>query len=154
MNLLNQFVLQHAQVSVLHAELLRVSKKAGTQEAKVELNLTPRIVESEDKTALPAYQVTARLDCRGGAEAKAGPAFKALVGIEAVYQQVAGEAMDMATFTASHAELARQLYPMLQQEMRHLLSRMGLSQIQLPFDLAPRPNERQAGNVELSGSVH
>lgn len=154
MNLLNQFVLQHVQASVIHAELLRVSKKPGMQEAKVELNLTPRIVESEDQEALPAYQVTARLDCRGGSEGKRGPAFKALVGMEAVYQQISGEAMDMATFTNSHSELARQLYPMLQLEMRHLLSRMGLTQIQLPFDLTPRMHEPGGGSVELSGSVH
>lgn len=154
MNLLQQFVLQHVQASVFRAELLRASKTPGMQEAKVELNLTPRIVESDDKSALPAYQVTARLDCKGGSEGDKGPAFKALVGMEAVYQQIAGEAMDMATFTSSHSELARQLYPMLQLEMRHLLSRLGLSQIQLPFDLAPRPHEPDDGSVELSGSVH
>ena len=37
MNLLDQFILQHVQISVLRTELVRVSREPGMQEAKVEL---------------------------------------------------------------------------------------------------------------------
>ena len=47
MNLLDQFVLQHVQVSLLKAKLIHVSKEPGAQEAKVELNLTPRMVNTD-----------------------------------------------------------------------------------------------------------
>jgi hypothetical protein len=61
MNLLDQFVLQHVQVSELNAELIKVSKESGTQDAKVELNLTPRPMQADAGKNLPAYQVSARL---------------------------------------------------------------------------------------------
>lgn len=154
MNLLDQFILQHVQTSILRSELIRVSREPGMQEAKVELNLTPRLMENDSKSALPSYQVSARLDCDSASNDESGPAFKAIVGIEAVYQQIAGEPMDVAEFTHQHAVLARQLYPLLQQEMRGLLSRMGLSQIQLPFDLAPRQGKSKGPGIEISGSVH
>jgi hypothetical protein len=46
-------------VSLLKAELGHVSKDAGTQEAKVELNLTPRLMKADSGASLPAYQVSA-----------------------------------------------------------------------------------------------
>ena len=46
MNLLDNFVLQHVQVSHLNAQLVQASSEAGTQEAKVELNLTPRLQQT------------------------------------------------------------------------------------------------------------
>ena len=154
MNLLDHFVLQHVQMSQLNAELLNVSKKPGNQEAKVELNLTPRPVKADSGDKLPAYQVSARLSCKGGSETKPGPVFKARVGFEAIYQQVSGEPMDIAEFTSHHASLTRQLYPMLQQELRSLLVRLGLEQIHLPFDLAARINESEEHGVEISHSLH
>ncbi len=48
-NLLDQFVLQHVQVSLLKAKLVRVSKEPGSQEAKVELNLTPRMLQHRQR---------------------------------------------------------------------------------------------------------
>lgn len=154
MNLLDQFILQHVQTSILRSELIRVSRKPGMQEAKVELNLTPRLMENDNGSTLPSYQVSARLDCDSASNDENGPAFKAIVGIEAVYQQISGEPMDVSQFTSEHAVLARQLYPLLQQEMRGLLSRMGLSQIQLPFDLAPRVGKSKGPSIEVSGSLH
>ena len=154
MNLLDQFILQHVQVSVLRSELVRVSREPGMQEAKVELNLTPRVMEPNQDSLLPSYQVNARLDCDSASEEEDGSAFKAIVGIEAVYQQVSGDPMDVTEFTSQHAVLARQLYPLLQQEMRGLLARMGLSQIQLPFDLAPRVPNVEGPTIEVSGSLH
>ena len=154
MNLLDHFVLQHVQLSVLRAELIRVSHEPGMQEAKVELNLTPRVMDTKKKAALPSYQVSARLECDSASEHDNGPVFKALVGIEAVYEQVSGRPVDVGEFTSHHSVLARQLYPLLQQEMRGLLARMGLSQIQLPFDLAPKTPSVKGSSAEISGSLH
>jgi hypothetical protein len=153
-NLLDQFVLQHVQVSLLKAKLVHVSKEPGAQEAKVELNLTPRMLNTDSGDNLPAYQVSARLSCRGGAKGDPGPKFVASVGFEAIYQQIEGEPVDVAEFTASHASLTRQLYPLLQQELRMLLVRLGLEQIHLPFDLAAKVNTPEHQTVRISGSLH
>lgn len=135
MNLLDHFILQHCQVSLLQGELLRVSRQGAMQDAKVELNLTPRLMEMDSGDRLPSYQVSARLICVGGASEKTGPAFSAKVGLETVYQQTSGHPIDISDFTNHHSSLARQIYPLLAQELRGLLTRMGLSNIQLPFDL-------------------
>ena len=137
MNLLDHFILQHCQISLLRGELLRVAREGAMQDAKVEMNLTPRLMEMDSGERLPSYQVSARLICIGGAGDDSGPAFKAKVGIETVYQQTSGSPIDISEFTDSHASLARQIYPLLAQELRDLLTRMGLSNIQLPFDLDP-----------------
>ena len=137
MNLLDHFILQHCQISLLQGELLRVSREGAMQDAKVEMNLTPRLMEMDSGDKLPSYQVSARLICVGGAGGKPGPAFSAQVGLETVYQQTSGDPVDISEFTSHHASLARQIYPLLAQELRGLLTRMGLSNIQLPFDLDP-----------------
>ncbi|MGB7450773.1 MAG: hypothetical protein WBM36_01445 [Lysobacterales bacterium] len=137
MNLLDHFILQHCQVSLLQGELLRVAREGAMKEAKVEMNLTPRLVNMDSGDKLPSYQVSARLTCIGGASEKSGPAFSAKVGLETVYQQTSGPPLDISEFTNHHASLARQIYPLLAQELRGLLTRMGLSNIQLPFDLNP-----------------
>ncbi|MBT8048646.1 MAG: hypothetical protein HKO99_05480 [Xanthomonadales bacterium] len=154
MNLLDQFVLQHVQVSVLKAKLIHVSKDAGSQQAKVELNLTPRLMQTDSGDELPSYQVSARLSCKGGAEKDAGPKFVAQVGFEAIYQQVEGDPVDVSEFTANHASLTRQLYPLLQQELRMLLVRLGLEQIHLPFDLAAKVNSSEQDTIRISGALH
>jgi hypothetical protein len=154
MNLLENFVLQHLQPTVLKAEVLDRFKDTGTQEAKVELSLAPRMVKTDSGDELPAYQVTARLSCRSGAVGKDVPMFKAQVGFEAVYQQVSGEPVDIAEFTANHASLTRQLYPLLQQELRALMNRVGLEQIRLPFDLAAQVHSPESATVQVSGAVH
>lgn len=156
MNLLDQFVLQHVQVSLLKAKLIHVSKEPGAQQAKVEMNLTPRMLETDSGDNLPSYQVSARLSCRGGAENddEAGPKFEAQVGFEAIYQQTEGEPVDITVFTANHASLTRQLYPLLQQELRMLLVRLGLEQIHLPYDLAAQVDLSEGEAVQISGSLH
>ena len=138
MNLLDHFILQHCQISMLQGELLRVAREGAMQDAKVEMNLTPRLVEMDSGDKLPSYQVSARLICLGGAGEQSGPAFSAKVGLETVYQQTSGDPIDISEFTNHHASLARQIYPLLAQELRGLLTRMGLSNIQLPFDLNPK----------------
>lgn len=154
MNLLEHFVLHHVQTSELSAELVRVSNDPGTREAKVELNLTPRPMQADSGGALPAYQVSARLSCQGGGEGQSGPSFKARVAFEAIYQQMNGDPIDIAQFTANHASLTRQLYPLLQHELRGLLFKLGLEQIHLPFDLTARVREGAGHTVQVSGAVH
>ncbi len=141
MNLLDHFILQHFQISHLHGELLRVSREGAMQEAKVEMNLTPRLMEMDSGDKLPSYQVSGRLVCIGGSGDDSEPAFKAKVGIETVYQQTSGDPVDISEFTNHHASLARQIYPLLAHELRGLLMRMGLSNIQLPFDLNPQSHK-------------
>ena len=154
MNLLDHFILHHCQISLLQGELLRVSREGAMQDAKVEMNLTPRLLEMDSGEKLPSYQVSARLVCIGGAGDESGPAFKAKVGIETVYQQTSGEPIDISEFTNHHASLARQIYPLLAQELRCLLTRMSLSNIQLPFDLNPRSKSISVSKEELRSSVH
>jgi hypothetical protein len=154
MNLLDHFILQHFQVSQLRAELLRVSREGAMQDAKVEMNLTPRLMEMDSGDRLPSYQVSARLTCLGAPGEEAGPAFKAKVGIETVYQQTSGEALDISEFTTHHASLSRQIYPLLAQELRGLLTRMGLSNIQLPFDLNPGSQKISLSQDEIPDRVH
>jgi len=154
MNLLDHFMLQHCQISGLQGELLRVSREGSMQDAKVEMNLTPRLMDMDSGDKLPSYQVSAKLICIGGAGEDSGPAFKAKVGIETVYQQYSGEPIDIAAFTNHHASLARQIYPLLAQELRGLLTRMGLSNIQLPFDLNPGSQRINVSQDEISERVH
>jgi len=154
MNLLDYFMLQHCQISVLQGELLRVSREGAMQDAKVEMNLTPRLMEMDSGERLPSYQVSARLICIGGAGQDSGPAFKAKVGLETVYQQTSGDPIDISSFTNHHASLARQIYPLLAQELRGLLTRMGLSNIQLPFDLNPGSQKISVSPEEISDRVH
>jgi hypothetical protein len=154
MNLLDYFILQHMQLTQLQAKLLKVSGEAGSQEAKVELNLTPRPLKTDSGDGLPAYQVGAQLMCQSGEHNPSGPRFSARVGIVTIYQQVRGEPVDLAQFTANHASLTRQLYPLLQHELRGLLIRLGLEQIHLPYDLAVRVQSLEGGSIQVSGAVH
>lgn len=154
MNLLDHFILHHFQISLLQGELLRVSRDGTMQEAKVEMNLTPRLMEMDSGEKLPSYQVSARLVCLGGDSENSEPAFKAKVGIETVYQQISADPMDISEFTNHHASLARQIYPLLAQELRGLLTRMGLTNIQLPFDLNPGSRKISVSPDEVPDRVH
>ena len=154
MNLLDHFILQHVQVSLLQGELLRVSREGAMKDAKVEMNLTPRLIEMDSGDKLPSYQVSARLVCIGGVTEDSKPAFKAKVGIETVYQQISADPIDISEFTNHHASLSRQVYPLLAQELRGLLTRMGLSNIQLPFDLNPGSRKISVSPDEVPERVH
>ncbi len=154
-NLLEHFILKHLQPSRLNAEILQPSAEEAPTDTKVELNLTPRVLQADGGAAeLPLYQVTAVLNCRGAGEDVKGPSFRASVAFEAVYQQVSGEPLDFSEFTTNHASLARQLYPLLQSEMRGLLFRFGLSQVQMPFDLTARAERGEQESVQVSDSLH
>jgi hypothetical protein len=152
-NLLDHFYLQHVRITRLNAELTDAREGVVDREAKVELNLAPRPLKADSGDELPGYRVNARLSCRSG-EQGTGPKFEAVVGVEAIYRQMDGDPVDVATFGAHHASLTRQLYPMLQQELRGLMLRLGLERIHLPFDLPARVEHGGAAAVEVSGSVH
>jgi len=154
MNLLENFILQHCQVSQLHGELIRVAREGAMQDAKVEMNLTPRLMDMDSGDQLPSYQVSARLVLVGGSGDDSKPSFKAKVVLETVYQQISGEPLDIALFSTHHASLARQLYPLLAQELRGILTRMGISNIQLPFDLNPGSQKISVAPEEISDRVH
>jgi len=154
MNLLDFFVLEHFQISSLRAELLKVSREGAMQDAKVEMNLTPRMMETDAGDELPSYQVSANLFCAAGANDETGPAFKARVGIETVYQQTSGEPVDISEFTRHHSGLARQIYPLLALELRSLLASMGLTHIQLPFDLNPQSHKVSVSRDAIPDRVH
>ena len=100
-NLLDKFVLKHLQIARLEAELTKVAQGSGAHEAKVELNLTPRMVNADSGEDLPSYQVSARLQCRGGQQEEPGPMFEAKVGFEAIYQQIDGNPVDLSEFTSN-----------------------------------------------------
>lgn len=153
MNLLDHFMLQQLQLTRLQAELLELPVEPGHQEARVELNLAPRLVRTDSGTELPAYRVASRLSCESSADSGAAR-FSALVCVEALYQQIGGEAIDLAEFMRNNASLTRQLYPLLQSEMRQLLLRLGLQHIQLPFDLPPHSQKVSGQTIEFSGAVH
>ena len=154
MNLLEHFILQHLQISVLKGELLRVSREGAMKDAKVEMNLTPRLMDRSSGDKLPSYQVSARLTCIGGAGENSGPAFKVKVGIETVYQQFCGDPIDISEFTNHHATLSRQIYPLLALELRGVLMRMGLTNIQLPVDLNPGSKKISVSPGEVRNRVH
>lgn len=153
-NLLDQFVLQHVQLSLLDARLKSTPQVSGSREAQVELKLSPRPVKTDSGDALPAYQVSARLSCRSEADDGSAPGFVARVALEAIYQQIDGDPLDMSDFSAHHGSLTRQLYPLLSQELRLLLIRLGLEHVKLPFDLPARVEISDDQTVEVSGAVH
>ena len=152
--LLDQFILHHVQLSLLQAKLIATPKTEGSREAKVELKLAPRLVKTDSGEELPSYQVSARLSCRAGSKEDAGPHFDARVGIEAIYRQIDGDPLDSSEVSAHHASLTRQLYPMMQQELRTLLIRLGLEQVQLPYDLPAKVEFKEDQTVKVQGSVH
>ncbi|MGA9573943.1 MAG: hypothetical protein WBS20_08360 [Lysobacterales bacterium] len=154
MNLLDRFILQHCQVSLLQGELLRVSREGSMQDAKVEMNLAPRLMEVDTGQKLPSYQVSAKLVCIGGHSSKLGPAFSAKIGLEMVYRQISGDPVDISEFTRHHPSLARQIYPLLAQELLGILTRMGLTNIQLPYDLNPGSKKINVAQVEVRSRVH
>ena len=71
-----------------------------------------------------------------------------------MYQQISGHPVDLTEFTLHHSSLARQIYPLLAQELRGLLTRMGLTNIQLPFDLVPGSKKVQVPGDEVRSRVH
>ena len=51
--------------------------------------------------------------------------------------------MPFEEFSGRHGEFTRQLYPLLQQQLRQLLSQLGLEQLKLPADMGTNVNPSQ-----------
>jgi hypothetical protein len=138
-NLLEHFALAHTQVTRLHADLQAIVPREGKFSAKVELKLTPRRMAEEQ--GANQYQVSARLLCRGGLEGADidKPMFTIELVLQAVYRQLQGDPVDFSTFSANHASLTRQLYPIIHHQLQPIFKQFGLDQVRLPYDLASAP---------------
>ena len=71
------------------------------------------------------------------------PAYTVRIVREAVDSQVSGDPMPFEEFSGRHGEFTRQLYPLLQQQLRQLLSQLGLEQLKLPADMGTNVNPSQ-----------
>ncbi len=144
-NLLERFALTHTQVTHLHAELKGVVPENQAFNAKVELKLTPREIQSATEEAgMPVYQVSARLVCRGfkAKEENAEPLFSVELMLQAAYKQVAGTPVSYEEFTQNHTSLTRQLYPIIHHQLQPILKQFGLDQVRLPYDLVNPPKKK------------
>ncbi len=135
MNLLESFSLNHTQITNLHAELRQRVTQDQRIQAKIELNLTPKELSSGGESGLPSYQITVSLTCIGELEGAEKPAFTLQVVMQANYQQIQGESIDLIDFTQHHGSFTRQLYPLAHQHLRAMTLQLGLEQVRLPYDL-------------------
>lgn len=148
MNLLDYFALHHIQVARINLELLKVHQPDEAYNAKVELNLTPRDMKQLTDNGQVMYQVTGRLNCQGttlGGE-KDEPLFSAEIGLEAVYRQARGSLVPFEQFVKHHTSLARQLYPLIYQQLLPMLQSLGLTHVRLPLDLLQDESDTSSEN--------
>ncbi|GAB4200109.1 MAG: hypothetical protein Tsb002_36100 [Wenzhouxiangellaceae bacterium] len=137
-DLLDYFSLRHTQLSHLEATLKQVIEPNMVVHTKVELNLTAREMQEKPSTGAPTYQISAQMTCQGypeGAAEGAEPLFRVLMLVHAAYRQFAGEPLSFADFAQDHSSLSRQLYPVLHHQLRPILQQLGLSKVNLPYDL-------------------
>lgn len=135
LDLLSNFALAHTQVTRLTADLKDIVKPDQTFRAKVELKLTPRQIPPDQ--GISQYQVTARMLCRGSRESD-DPGqilFEVELVMQTVYRQFRGEPVSFEQFSASHASLTRQLYPLIHHQLQPVFKQFGLDQVKLPYDL-------------------
>jgi hypothetical protein len=52
-----------------------------------------------------------------------------------VYRQFQGDPISFEQFSAAHATLARQLYPLIHHQLQPVFKQFGLDQVKLPYDL-------------------
>ncbi len=136
LNLLDHFALAHTQVTRLTADLKEIVATDQTFHAKVELKLTPRKMPPDQ--GVTQYQVTARMICRGRRESDdpAKPLFQVELVMQTVYRQFQGDPISFEQFSAAHASLTRQLYPLIHHQLQPVFKQFGLDQVKLPYDLA------------------
>ncbi|MFW6339736.1 MAG: hypothetical protein ACOC0Q_02580 [Wenzhouxiangella sp.] len=145
LNLLDRFALAHSQVTRLNADLKEIVAAEQAFRAKVELKLTPR--EMPPDQGVSQYQVTARMTCRGSRESDDPDQalFEVELIVQTVYRQFQGEALSFEEFSASHASLTRQLYPLMHQQLQPVFKQFGLDQVKLPYDLVNGPDRPGEG---------
>lgn len=135
LNLLDHFSLAHTQVTRLAADLKEIVAPDQAFRAKVELKLTPRQMPPDQ--GVTQYQVTARMLCRGSRESDEAdtPLFEVELVMQTVYRQFQGDPISFEQFSASHASLTRQLYPLIHHQLQPVFKQFGLDQVKLPYDL-------------------
>lgn len=135
LDLLAHFALAHTQVTRLTADLKDIVKPDQTFRAKVELKLTPRQMAPDQ--GVNQFQVTARMICRGSRESDDPDQtlFEIELIMQTVYRQFRGDPISFETFSASHASLTRQLYPLIHHQLQPVFKQFGLDQVKLPYDL-------------------
>lgn len=147
--LLQHFLLSGTQLVKLHADMHKTVPPGSQCQARVEVKLSP--LKPEDSDQPKHYLISVRLYCQG--MPPGGQEDERLFTIELVinlaYMQYAGEPISFEYFAAHHASLARQVYPLVQQQATSVLNQLGLSMVRLPHDLGQKESE-QSG----TGTVH
>lgn len=135
LDLLDHFALAHTQVTRLTADLKDIVAPDQSFQAKVELKLTPRQMAPDQ--GVTQYQVTARMICRGRRDSDdpGKPLFEVELVMQTVYRQFQGDPISFEQFSASHASLTRQLYPLIHHQLQPVFKQFGLDQVKLPYDL-------------------
>ena len=149
MSLLEQFALRHTQLTQLQAELHQTVNAGTPIQAQVELNLTPGEMQAGAAESPPIYQVTATLSCTGRTQASEQALFTVQLVMQMAYRQIQGEPMAFEAFKEHHTGLARQIYPLLHQQLRPVLQQLGLDQVRLPYDLAGGGSSENAESATL-----
>ncbi|MGV6851839.1 MAG: hypothetical protein ACWA5R_06635 [bacterium] len=155
MNLLEYFVLTRIHTVKLNAELIGAVKGDENLEAKVEINFSP--TKSQDENDQFTYQIAARLLCNGGrpGEAEDKPLFTIEYVLNAFYQNSSPTHIEFDLFQSHHHSLVRQLNPIMQQKAQEMMREIGLTQINLPPDLAQQGPKTQANKIKSSSvQVH
>lgn len=133
--LFRSLTLESLSITSLQAQLLQGQEMRNVEcHAHVELQLTPTAVEG---AIPPQFALQIRLTCVGTPTrgVQRNRLFDLEIRALAMYRQVAGEALGVATFAANHAACARQLFPALASRAQGLLADLGLTSIRLPLDL-------------------
>jgi hypothetical protein len=135
-NLLQYFMLTAAQTVKLHAEILKPMPTNSPCQARVEVKLMPARNEGESGSTA-SYVLGIRLGCDGfppGSQEQERLFTLELV-LNLVYTQASGDPVSFDYFVAHHGSLARQIYPLLQNQANALLQQLGLGMVRLPLDI-------------------
>ncbi|MEM9303535.1 MAG: hypothetical protein AAGE01_15565 [Pseudomonadota bacterium] len=143
MNLLDTLMLASLQPLRLTAEL-KEPLAGDDLQAHVEFRMTP---QHEEEPVNGGFEMLAELRCR--VTVAAGEERRELLVIEHVararYQSRPGAAMNESFFRTSHADLGRQLYPLMQQRIAPLFPHFGIAEIRLPLEVVPDKPAAPAG---------
>ncbi len=159
MRLLDHFTLMQSQILRLNAELLKPAAIARQHHIKVEIKFTPDRLPIESRTEhQPRYQLGCRMHCQGHPPEQPDEAlFRTEVLLNAIYRQMQGEPVDFTTFNRLHAQLSRQLYPLLRLHSLNQMQLLGIPNVHLPEDPFNSMEEAQrtpTSQPEPEGRLH
>jgi hypothetical protein len=121
--------------------------REGKFTAKVEIKLTPRQMPDEHRWHSVPGQRAHVVSWRAGGADSEKPMFTIELVLQAVYRQIQGDPIDFSTFSANHASLTRQLYPIIHHQLQPIFKQFGLDQVRCPMTWParrPRSNPRPA----------